>query len=59
MHGVAALLVAVAVIGVRGYLIPGTPTLIARYLPEPDHRALGHEPSVDERSPRSLSRRVA
>lgn len=41
--GVAAFLIAVAVIGLRGYLVPGTPALTARYLPQSVHRALGHE----------------
>ena len=32
------------VVYLRGYLVPGTPTLTARYLPEPVLRAFGKEP---------------
>jgi hypothetical protein len=41
--GVGAFLAALLVIGIRGYLIPGTPTLTARYLPESVHRLFGHD----------------
>lgn len=36
------LVVAALAIYFRGYLVPGTPTLTARYLPDEVHRALGH-----------------
>jgi len=43
--GVGLLVVAVAAISLRGYLVPGTPTLTKRYLPDVVLRAFEHEPS--------------
>lgn len=43
--GVFAL--SLAVIYLRGYLVPYTPTLTTRYLPEPVLRALGKEPAPE------------
>ena len=45
--GVVTFLASVTVIGLRGYLIPGTPAITARYLPESVHQALGHEALVE------------
>jgi hypothetical protein len=42
--GAAALLASIAVIYLRGYLVPGTPRLTARYLPDGVHRLFGKEP---------------
>lgn len=42
--GVVVFALSVLVIYLRGYLVPYTPTLTAKYLPEPVLRALGKEP---------------
>lgn len=44
--GIGLFAVAMSVIGLRGYLIPGTPALTAKYLPDPVYRLFGHENSV-------------
>lgn len=44
--GVGVFLAAVVVIWFRGYLLPGTPALTARYLPERVQRAFGHKTTV-------------
>jgi hypothetical protein len=41
--GIGSFLLAMAVIALRGYLVPGTPVITARYLPESVHRVLGHD----------------
>ncbi|WP_231183291.1 hypothetical protein [Haladaptatus sp. DYF46] len=42
--GAAVLLASIAVIYLRGYLVPGTPRLTARYLPDEALRLFGKEP---------------
>jgi len=45
--GVVAFALSLAVIYLRGYLVPYTPTLTTRYLPEPVLQALGKEPAPE------------
>ncbi len=45
--GVLAVGISVALIYLRGYLVPGTPTLTKRYLPASVLRAFGKEPKPD------------
>lgn len=44
LAAVAVLVVALGAIAVRGYLVPGTPTLTKRHLPDRVHRWFGHGP---------------
>jgi len=55
--GAFALAVAAAVIYLRGYLVPGTPTLTRRYLPERVLRLFGKEP-VDARGEAAVGGRA-
>ena len=55
--GGAALLAALGLIYLRGYLVPGTPTLTRRYLPESVLAAFGKR-SVEEDVPAEM-RQVA
>jgi len=48
--GYAVVLVALALIYLRGYLVPGTPTLTKRYLPPSVLRWFGKDPEVETRS---------
>jgi hypothetical protein len=45
--GVAVALAGVSVISLRGYLVPGTPALTRRYLPERVLRWFGKDPAVE------------
>jgi hypothetical protein len=45
--GVVALVVAAALIALRGYLVPGTPTLTERYFPRSVLRWFGKDPAAD------------
>lgn len=45
MYGIALFVIALALIYLRGYLVPGTPTLTKQYLPESVLRLFGKEPS--------------
>lgn len=47
--GAAVLLLSAAAIYLRGYLVPGTPELTRRYLPDRVLRAFGKEPTVVQR----------
>lgn len=49
--GVAVVLAGVGLVALRGYLVPGTPALTDRYLPERVRLALGADHPRDERSP--------
>lgn len=46
--GVVVFAVSIAAIYLRGYLVPGTPTLTERYLPERVLRHFDHHPSEDD-----------
>lgn len=48
--GVVAVGISLSLIYLRGYLIPGTPTLTKRYMPAPILRLFGKEPGADVRS---------
>lgn len=48
--GVIAVAISLSLIYLRGYLIPGTPTLTKRYMPAPILRLFGKEPGADVRS---------
>jgi hypothetical protein len=54
--GVVAFVVSVLVIYLRGYLVPYTPTLTTKYLPEPGLRALGKEPEHADRTWRAIEK---
>lgn len=54
--GLAVFVLAVAAIGLRGYLVPGTPELTARYLPNRIHRWFDHEPAVYDGNEEELER---
>lgn len=43
--GVGFLVIALSAIALRGYLVPGTPELTRRYLPDRIHRLFGHGPT--------------
>lgn len=45
--GVAFLVVALGGIALRGYLVPGTPELTARYMPDRIYRLFGHGSDID------------
>ena len=49
--GIAVLLASLAVIYLRGYLVPGTPALTRRYLPTRIHRLFGKDPTEDIAAP--------
>ncbi len=53
--GAAAFALSVAVVYLRGYLVPGTPALTARYLPEPVLDLFGKESSAVDRAPSDLT----
>lgn len=46
--GAGFLLIALVLIYTRGYLVPGTPELTKRYLPERIHRRFDHHPAAEE-----------
>lgn len=52
--GVMAVGISLSLIYLRGYLIPGTPTLTKQYMPAPILRLFGKEPDADVRSGLSL-----
>lgn len=57
--GVATLVAALGLVYLRGYLVPGTPTLTRRYLPDRVLAAFGKRPdSVEQDVPEEM-RRVA
>jgi hypothetical protein len=45
--GLAVLALSLAAISLRGYLVPGTPALTARYLPESVRRSVGKDPVAE------------
>jgi ribosomal protein S27AE len=49
--GLVALVASTALIYLRGYLVPGTPELTQRYLPDRIHRASGDHPAVRTSDP--------
>ncbi|MFC6736906.1 hypothetical protein ACFQEQ_11735, partial [Halolamina salina] len=46
--GVAALVLSLSAIYLRGYLVPGTPELTKRYLPDRVHRLFGKAPDLPD-----------